>query len=170
MPQNTRKSRDVFECPQVARQTTSPLSLMADTLNRTLGNTSWSSIIAKREQSSSAMETKIRDFIENSGGNDENRDELYKDRFSRKIDYQRLFSGEYDFPKTFSLTENQFSRKTHFYTIASRPGSSTSTHYRSRGKSVGSSDGAAITNGISEQSAHSGTYVVRYGVFEACLS
>ena len=39
----------------------------------------------------------------------------------------------------------------------SRPGSSTSTHYRSRGKSVGSSDGAAITNGISEQSAHSGS-------------
>ena len=113
MPQNTRKSRDVFECPQVARQTTSPLSLMADTLNRTLGNTSWSSIIAKREQSSSAMETKIRDFIENSGGNDENRDELYKNRSSRKIDYQRLFSREYDFPKTFSLTENQFSRKTY---------------------------------------------------------
>ena len=51
---------------------------------------------------------------------DETWDELYKDRFSRKIDYQRLFSREYDFPKTFSLTENQFSRKTYFYTIASR--------------------------------------------------
>ena len=30
---------------------------------------------------------------------------------------------------------------------------------RSRGKSVGSSDGTAITNGISEQSAHSGMHV-----------
>ena len=49
-------------------------------------------------------------------------DELYKNRFYRKIDYQRLFLREYDFPKTFSLTENQFSRKTYFYTISSRPG------------------------------------------------
>ena len=48
------------------------------------------------------------------------RDELYKNRSSQKIDSQRLFSGEYDFPRTFSLTENQFSRKTYFYTIASR--------------------------------------------------
>ena len=30
------------------------------------------------------------------------------------------FQREYDFPKTFSLTENQFSGKTYFYTIASR--------------------------------------------------
>ena len=48
------------------------------------------------------------------------RDELYKNRSSRKIDSQGLFSREHDFPKTFSLTENQFSRKTYFYTIASR--------------------------------------------------
>ena len=34
------------------------------------------------------------------------RDELYKNRSSRKIDSQRLFSREYDFPKIFSLTEN----------------------------------------------------------------
>ena len=38
--------------------------------------------------------------------NDENRDQLYKNRSSRKIDSQRLFSREYDFPKTFSVTEN----------------------------------------------------------------
>ena len=43
--------------------------------------------------------------------------QLYKNRSSRKIDSQRLFSRECDFPKTFSLTENQFSRKTYFYTI-----------------------------------------------------
>ena len=51
---------------------------------------------------------------------EEHRDELYKNRSSRKIDSQRLFSREYDFPKTFSLTENQFSRMTYFYTIASQ--------------------------------------------------
>ena len=44
---------------------------------------------------------------------------MYKNRSSRKIDFQRLFSREYDFTKTFSLTENQFSGKTYFYTIAS---------------------------------------------------
>ena len=49
-----------------------------------------------------------------------NWDELYKHRSSRKIDPQRLFSREHDFPKTFFLAENQFSQKTYFYTIASR--------------------------------------------------
>ena len=44
--------------------------------------------------------------------------QLYKNRSSRKIDYRRLFSSEYDFPKTFSLTE--FSGKTYFYAIGSR--------------------------------------------------
>ena len=34
------------------------------------------------------------------------REELYKNRSSRKIDSRRLFSREYDFQKTFSLTEN----------------------------------------------------------------
>ena len=62
-------------------------------------------------------------YYEDDGDDDEvdelNRDELYKNRSSRKIDSQRLFSREHDFPKTFSLTENQFSRKTYFYTIAS---------------------------------------------------
>ena len=50
------------------------------------------------------------------------RDELSKNRSFRKIDSQRLFSREYDFPKTFSLTENRFYGKTYFYTIASRMG------------------------------------------------
>ena len=45
------------------------------------------------------------------------RDQLYKNRSSRKIDSRRLFSREYDFRKTFSLTENQFSGKIYFYTI-----------------------------------------------------
>ena len=40
------------------------------------------------------------------------RDELYKNRTYRKIGSRRLFSREYDFPKTISLTENQFSGKT----------------------------------------------------------
>ena len=48
------------------------------------------------------------------------RDQLHKNRSSRKIDSRKLFSREYEFPKTFSLTGNQFSRKTHFYTIAFR--------------------------------------------------
>ena len=43
--------------------------------------------------------------------------QLYKNRSSRKIDSQILFLREYDFPKTFSLIENQFSRKTYFFTI-----------------------------------------------------
>ena len=45
------------------------------------------------------------------------RDELYKNRSSRKMDSQILFSREYDFSKTVSLTEKQFCGKTHFYTI-----------------------------------------------------
>ena len=44
---------------------------------------------------------------------------MYKNRSSRKIDSWGLFSREYDFPKTFSLTEKQFSGKTYFCTIAS---------------------------------------------------
>ena len=42
---------------------------------------------------------------------------FYKNRSSRKIDYHGLLSREYDFQKTFSLTEIQFSGKTYFYTI-----------------------------------------------------
>ena len=45
---------------------------------------------------------------------------MYKNGSSRKIDSQILFPKEYDFPKTFSLTENQFSGKTYFYTIRPR--------------------------------------------------
>ena len=45
---------------------------------------------------------------------------MCKSRSSQKIDSQIIFSREYDFPKTFSLAENQFSGKTYFYTIASR--------------------------------------------------
>ena len=43
--------------------------------------------------------------------------QLYKNRSSRKIDSRRLCSREWDFQKTISLTENQFSGKTYFYTI-----------------------------------------------------
>ena len=46
--------------------------------------------------------------------------QLYKNSSSRKIDSRRLLSREKDFPKTFSLTENQFSRKT--YLIQLVPG------------------------------------------------
>ena len=49
---------------------------------------------------------------------------IVENRSSRKIDSRRLFSREYDFPKTLSLTENQFSGKTYLYTIGSR----TTTH------------------------------------------
>ena len=45
---------------------------------------------------------------------------MYKSRSSRKIDSQRIFSREYDFPEYLYLSENQFSRKTYFYTVASR--------------------------------------------------
>ena len=47
---------------------------------------------------------------------------MYNNRSSRKIDSQRLFSREYDFPKSFFLTENRFSGKTYFYTTASQDG------------------------------------------------
>ena len=50
---------------------------------------------------------------------DETWRQLYKNRSSRKRDSQRLSSREYDFLKTFSLTENLFSGKTYFY--SSRP-------------------------------------------------
>ena len=39
-------------------------------------------------------------------GCSEIRDELYKNRSSRKFNSWRLFPREYDFPKTFSHTEN----------------------------------------------------------------
>ena len=54
--------------------------------------------------------------------------QLYKNRSSRKIDSQILFSREYDFTKTFSLTENPFSRKTYFYRFI--PGPPTRAPYR----------------------------------------
>ena len=38
--------------------------------------------------------------------------------FPGKTDSRRTFSREYDFLKTYSLTDNQFSRKTYFYTVA----------------------------------------------------
>ena len=37
-----------------------------------------------------------------------------------KLILRDYFQGDYDFPKTFSLTEIQFSGKTYFYTIAPR--------------------------------------------------
>ena len=43
--------------------------------------------------------------------------QLYKNGPSRKIYSQRLLSREYDFRRTFSLTENLFSGKTYSYTI-----------------------------------------------------
>ena len=43
--------------------------------------------------------------LEQWGGILVDRDELYKNRSSRKIDSWRLCLREYDFPKTFSLTE-----------------------------------------------------------------
>ena len=43
--------------------------------------------------------------------------QLYKNRSSRKINSRILLSREWDFQKTLSLTENQFSRKTYFYKI-----------------------------------------------------
>ena len=46
--------------------------------------------------------------------------QLYKNRSSRTIDSRILFSREWDFGKTFSLTENQFSGKTYLYTIHPR--------------------------------------------------
>ena len=38
---------------------------------------------------------------------------MYKNRSSRKIDFQIVLSREWDFPKTFSLSENQFSAFCH---------------------------------------------------------
>ena len=49
-------------------------------------------------------------------GSSRKTDTIFK-RSSRKIDSRRLFSREYDFPKTFSLTENQFSGKTYLCTL-----------------------------------------------------
>ena len=45
---------------------------------------------------------------------------MCKIRSSRKINYGRLFSRAKYFPKTFSLTENQFSGKTYLHTIGPR--------------------------------------------------
>ena len=57
------------------------------------------------------------DELEDSTRDEEVWMQLYKNRPSRKINSQRLSSREWDFQKTFSLTENQFSGKTYFYTI-----------------------------------------------------
>ena len=43
--------------------------------------------------------------------------QLYKNRSFRKIDSPGIFSREYDFLDTLSLTEDQFSGKTYFSTI-----------------------------------------------------
>ena len=66
------------------------------------------------------------------------RDQLYKNRSSRKIDSRRLFAREYDFPKTFSLTENQFSGKAYLNTIASSS---------AKGKSGGGGGGGKTSKG-----------------------
>ena len=76
--------------------------------------------------------------------------QLYKNRSSRKIDSQRLFSREEDFPKTFSLTENQFSGKTYFYTI--RPW-----------RNCGTPRGAASPRRRPPSSAHGCTRIRRSG-------
>ena len=62
----------------------------------------------------------LGEVLEKDKWKDNLRDELYKNRSSRKIDSRKPFSREKDFPKTFSLTENQFYGKTYFYTIGSR--------------------------------------------------
>ena len=43
--------------------------------------------------------------------------QLHKNRSSRKINSRILLSREWDFQKTLSLTERQYSGKTYFYTI-----------------------------------------------------
>ena len=72
---------------------------------------------------------------------------MYKNSSSRKIDSPRLFSRENDFLKTFSLGENQFSRKTYFYTIASRVGTSRGLPRRRRRRrgTMGTMDITGIT-------------------------
>ena len=62
------------------------------------------------------------------GRKNANRDQLYKNRSSRKIDSRRLFSSKQDFPKTFCLTENQYYGKAYFSTIASCRCSYSSMH------------------------------------------
>ena len=54
--------------------------------------------------------------------------QLNKKRSSRKVDSRVLFSRELDFQKSFSLTENKFSRETYFYTI--RPRQSKNKRYK----------------------------------------
>ena len=66
-----------------------------------------------------ALHAYVRRNLQGVYGAENIRDQLYKNMSSWIIDSWRLFSGEFGFPKTFSLSENQFSGKTHFYTIGS---------------------------------------------------
>ena len=66
----------------------------------------------KKQEEKEALEGKKRDNRQPVEFVDRHRDELYKNRSSRKTDSRIVFSREYDFPKTFSLTENQSSGKT----------------------------------------------------------
>ena len=67
-----------------------------------------------------AAHRRLEDDVGREEGGAQHWSQLCKNRSSRKTDSRRLFSREYDFPKTFSLTQNHFSGKTYLYTI--RPG------------------------------------------------
>ena len=60
---------------------------------------------AREEHLNCEVEVKVRSLsiVLNNPDYEVARDELYKNRSSRKIDSQRPFSSKYDFPKTFSL-------------------------------------------------------------------
>ena len=68
--------------------------------------------LAQEQEEADERLSNSEQVIESEEGDNLARRQLYKNRFSGKTDSRRIFSREYDFPKAFSLTENQFSRKT----------------------------------------------------------
>ena len=89
-------------------------------VEREASNMYYSLFQLKRREKRMDVDAWVRGFMNGMNSiQTGSRDELYKVRFSRKIDSRTLFSREWDFPMTFSLTENQFSGKTYLDTIAS---------------------------------------------------
>ena len=68
--------------------------------------------LAQEQEEADERLSNSEQVIESEEGDNLVRRQLYKNRFSGKTDSWRIFSREYDFPNTFSLSENQFSRKT----------------------------------------------------------
>ena len=123
VPNSPTRRRFYSECVDDSKDSVSIVedgNDAADDLRRQLGESEQlleekQSVVREREEESLDLHKRLQETEEEAvRSGEEARDELFKNRSSRKMDSRRLLSREYDFPKTFSLTVNQFSGKTYF--------------------------------------------------------